>query len=85
MQEDAQVWSELLWLTEGLLELDKYLYHFIWYEFLHYGTPVMQSTMSGPGLVVKHSNNKTDTKIQYKHPYTPHATLGHLKAPGGGN
>eukprot|EP00957_Ditylum_brightwellii_P020088 1515644-Ditylum_brightwellii.AAC.1 len=45
----------------------------------------MQSTRPDPALVVKQSNNKTDTEIQYKNPYTPHATLGHLKAPGGGN
>eukprot|EP00957_Ditylum_brightwellii_P164085 12493658-Ditylum_brightwellii.AAC.1 len=53
------------------------------YEFLHDGTPVMQSTWSGPPLVVKQLNNKTDTKIQHKNPYSPHATLGHIKAPGG--
>eukprot|EP00957_Ditylum_brightwellii_P092162 7016431-Ditylum_brightwellii.AAC.1 len=45
----------------------------------------MQSTWPGPALVVNQSNNKTDTEIQYKNPYTPHATLGHLKALGGGN
>eukprot|EP00957_Ditylum_brightwellii_P116589 8893347-Ditylum_brightwellii.AAC.1 len=85
MQEDAQLWSDLLWLTGGLLELDKYLYHFIWYEFLHDRTPVMQSTRPGPVLVIKQLNNKIDTEIQYKNPYTPHTTLGHLKAPGAGN
>eukprot|EP00957_Ditylum_brightwellii_P185494 14123131-Ditylum_brightwellii.AAC.1 len=34
------------------------------------GTPVMQSTKPGPPLVVKQSNNKTNTEIQYKNPYT---------------
>eukprot|EP00957_Ditylum_brightwellii_P006625 502949-Ditylum_brightwellii.AAC.1 len=85
MQEDVQLWSDLIWLTGGLLELDKCLYHFIWYAFLHNGTPVMQAVRPGPALVVNQSNNKTDTEIQYKNPYTPHATLGHLKALGGGN
>eukprot|EP00957_Ditylum_brightwellii_P035785 2713479-Ditylum_brightwellii.AAC.1 len=85
MQEDAQVWSDLLWLTWGLLELDKCPYYFIWYEFLQDGTPVMQSTRPGPPLIVKQSNNKTNTEIQYKNPYAPHTMLGHLKAPGGGN
>eukprot|EP00957_Ditylum_brightwellii_P110294 8412409-Ditylum_brightwellii.AAC.1 len=41
MQEDAQIWSNLLWLTGDLLELDKCSYHFIWYQFLQEGTPVM--------------------------------------------
>lgn len=85
MQEDAQVWKNLLWLTGGLLELDKCSYHFIWYQFLQDGTPVMQSTRPGPPLIVQQSHNKTHTEIKYKNPYTPHTTLGHLKAPGGGN
>eukprot|EP00957_Ditylum_brightwellii_P052837 4005558-Ditylum_brightwellii.AAC.1 len=34
MQHDAQLWSELLWVLGGLLELDKCLYHFIYYCFL---------------------------------------------------
>ena len=85
MQEDTQVWFDLLWLTEGLLELDKCSYHFIWYEFLQDGTPVMQSTRPGPPLIVKQLNNKTNTEIQYKNLYTPHATLGHHKALGGRN
>ena len=66
MQEDAQVWSDLLWLTGGLLELDKCSYHFIWYQFLQDGTPVMQSTRPGPPLIVQQSHNKTNTKIKYK-------------------
>eukprot|EP00957_Ditylum_brightwellii_P062233 4722663-Ditylum_brightwellii.AAC.1 len=41
MQEDDQLWSDLLWLTGGLLELDNCLYHFIWYVFLNDGMPVM--------------------------------------------
>eukprot|EP00957_Ditylum_brightwellii_P202615 15330938-Ditylum_brightwellii.AAC.1 len=61
MQEDAQLWSDLLWLT------------------------VMQSARLGPVLVVNQLNNKTDTEIKYKNSYTPHVTLGHLKAPDGGN
>eukprot|EP00957_Ditylum_brightwellii_P052861 4007844-Ditylum_brightwellii.AAC.1 len=85
MQEDTQVWLDLIWLTGGLLELDKCSYHFIWYRFLQDRTPVMQSTRPGPPLIVEQLHNKTNTEIKYKNPYTPHTTLGHLKAPGGGN
>eukprot|EP00957_Ditylum_brightwellii_P055737 4223304-Ditylum_brightwellii.AAC.1 len=85
MQEDAQVWSDLLWLTGGLLELDKCSYHSIWYEFLQDGTPVMQSTRPGPPLIVNQLDNKTNTEIQYKNLYIPYAMLGHQKALGGGN
>eukprot|EP00957_Ditylum_brightwellii_P146463 11151274-Ditylum_brightwellii.AAC.1 len=82
MQEDAQLWSDLLWLAGDLLELDKCSYHFIWYVFLNDGMLVMQAARPGPALVVNQSNNKTDTEIKYKNPYTLHETLGHLKAPG---
>eukprot|EP00957_Ditylum_brightwellii_P134434 10249420-Ditylum_brightwellii.AAC.1 len=41
-------------------------------QFFHDGTPVMQSTRPGPPLVVKQSNNKAFTEIQYKNPYTSH-------------
>eukprot|EP00957_Ditylum_brightwellii_P187092 14248946-Ditylum_brightwellii.AAC.1 len=84
-KEDAQIWSDLLWLTGGLLELDECSNHFIWYKFLQDGTPIMKSTRPGPPLIIKQLNNKTNTEIQYKNPYTPHAMLGHQKAPGGGN
>eukprot|EP00957_Ditylum_brightwellii_P156761 11931476-Ditylum_brightwellii.AAC.1 len=42
MRDDGQLWSILLWLTGGLLELNKYSYHVI--QFLLYpdGTPQMQ-------------------------------------------
>eukprot|EP00957_Ditylum_brightwellii_P174606 13294216-Ditylum_brightwellii.AAC.1 len=39
IQRDAQLWSELLWLSGGLLELEKCSYHCIYYLFLEDGTP----------------------------------------------
>eukprot|EP00957_Ditylum_brightwellii_P010033 757266-Ditylum_brightwellii.AAC.1 len=41
MQHDAQLWSDLLWISGGLLELDKCSYHLVYYVFLDDGTPVM--------------------------------------------
>eukprot|EP00957_Ditylum_brightwellii_P005071 385453-Ditylum_brightwellii.AAC.1 len=43
MTKDAQIWSDLLWISGGLLELDKCLYHLINYVFLEDSTPVMSS------------------------------------------
>eukprot|EP00957_Ditylum_brightwellii_P010744 813843-Ditylum_brightwellii.AAC.1 len=40
----------------------------------------MQSKRPGPVLIVSQLNNKTDIKINYKNPYTPYETLGHVKA-----
>eukprot|EP00957_Ditylum_brightwellii_P021494 1621026-Ditylum_brightwellii.AAC.1 len=45
----------------------------------------MVSKRPGPALVMTQSNSQTEIEIKYENPYTPHATLGHLKAPGGGN
>eukprot|EP00957_Ditylum_brightwellii_P104810 7988883-Ditylum_brightwellii.AAC.1 len=45
----------------------------------------MQSTRPGPPLIVQQLHHKTPTEIKYKNPYTPHTTLGYLKALGGGN
>eukprot|EP00957_Ditylum_brightwellii_P208744 15358761-Ditylum_brightwellii.AAC.1 len=41
MARDAQIWSDLLWISDGLLKLDKCSYHLIHYVFLEDGTPVM--------------------------------------------
>eukprot|EP00957_Ditylum_brightwellii_P198532 15130758-Ditylum_brightwellii.AAC.1 len=43
MTTDAQIWSDLLQISSGLLELDKCLYHLIYYVFLEDGTPVISS------------------------------------------
>eukprot|EP00957_Ditylum_brightwellii_P166065 12643393-Ditylum_brightwellii.AAC.1 len=39
MQQDSQLWAMLLWLTGGLLELQKCLYHVIHFEFKEDGMP----------------------------------------------
>eukprot|EP00957_Ditylum_brightwellii_P074621 5670506-Ditylum_brightwellii.AAC.1 len=43
MTKDTQIWSDLLWITGGLLKLDKCLYHLIYYVFLEDSTPVILS------------------------------------------
>eukprot|EP00957_Ditylum_brightwellii_P104046 7926839-Ditylum_brightwellii.AAC.1 len=53
MSQAAQLWSDLLWLSRGYLELDKCSYHFIYYCFVDDGTPIMQSKCPGPPLRVQ--------------------------------
>eukprot|EP00957_Ditylum_brightwellii_P206560 15349002-Ditylum_brightwellii.AAC.1 len=84
-QQDAQLWSDLLWLLGGLLELDKCSYHFIYYTFLNNGSPVMVSQHPGPALEVTKLNTTIMITIKYKNAYTAHKTLGHRKAPAGVN
>eukprot|EP00957_Ditylum_brightwellii_P127999 9761418-Ditylum_brightwellii.AAC.2 len=65
-QQDAQLWSDLLWLSGGLLELDKCSYHLIYYTFLNDGTPVMVSHCPGPALEVTKPNTTNMITIKYK-------------------
>eukprot|EP00957_Ditylum_brightwellii_P111637 8514986-Ditylum_brightwellii.AAC.1 len=85
MQHDAKLWSDLLWLSGGLLELDTCSYHFIYYCFLADGTPIMRSQHPGTPLDVQQSGSTTAIIIKYKNLYTPHKALGHYKAPTGAN
>eukprot|EP00957_Ditylum_brightwellii_P147215 11209285-Ditylum_brightwellii.AAC.1 len=80
-QQDAQLWSNLLWLSGSLLELDKYSYHFINYTFLNNGMPVMVSQHPGPALEVTKPNTTNMITIKCKNAYTAHKTLGYRKAP----
>eukprot|EP00957_Ditylum_brightwellii_P181163 13799525-Ditylum_brightwellii.AAC.1 len=83
MTKDEQIWSDLLWISGGLLELDNCLYHLIYYMFLESGTPVMSLKQLGPKLQGKSKDTNKIIDIKYKNPYTPHKILGHFKAPGG--
>eukprot|EP00957_Ditylum_brightwellii_P040618 3074488-Ditylum_brightwellii.AAC.1 len=85
MSQDAQLWSDLLWLSGGYLELDKCFYHFIYYCFLDDGTLIMQSKSPRPPLRVQQALSTDATIIEYKNPFTPLKTLGHYKAPAWGH
>eukprot|EP00957_Ditylum_brightwellii_P040846 3091426-Ditylum_brightwellii.AAC.1 len=80
-QQDAQLWSDFLWILGGLLELDKCSYHYIYYTFLNYGTPVIVSHCPGPALEVTEPNTTNLITSKYKNAYTAHKTLGHRKTP----
>eukprot|EP00957_Ditylum_brightwellii_P087748 6681729-Ditylum_brightwellii.AAC.1 len=42
MRDDGQLWSSLLWLIGGLLELNKFSYHVMHFLFYSGSTPQMQ-------------------------------------------
>ena len=50
MTHDCQLWSNLLRISGGLLELEKCSYHFIQFEFHPDGTPFMSSNIKGPPI-----------------------------------
>eukprot|EP00957_Ditylum_brightwellii_P201164 15324357-Ditylum_brightwellii.AAC.1 len=85
MQHDAQLWSDLLWVSGGMREVDKCSYHFIYYCFLSNGTPIMMSKIPGPQLQVRQCNSSDVVTIKYKNTFTSHKTLGHHKYPDSSN
>jgi hypothetical protein len=82
MKHDAQLWSDLLWISGGLLELNKCSFHQVHYNFSPDGTPIMRPGIFGePALTITDSMGAPVT-IPAKCAYESHPTsLGHHKAP----
>jgi hypothetical protein len=81
MQHNAQLWSNLLWISGGLLELSKCSYHHIHFDF----GPTGKLSMRG-GRVAQQSmlsDIKTGAKIPItsKSVFAPYKTPGHQRAP----
>jgi hypothetical protein len=85
MKLDAQLWSDLLWLSGGLLELGKCSFHQVHFDFAPDGTPLMRAGTFGDPLQVHDESTDKLVTIPAKSVYTPHKTLGHYKAPTGDN
>ena len=79
MQEDAQLWNDLLWSSGGCLELPKCGYHTIYYRFHSSGIPYLNHQHTHQ--VTIQSPDRTDIPIQQKNIYTPRKNLGHFKSP----
>jgi hypothetical protein len=83
MQYDTQLWSDLLWLSGGLLELPKCSYHHLYFTFEADGRPNIMGGQVGPSLVLTSSQDGSTVHIPQKSAFAPHETLGHWKAPAG--
>jgi hypothetical protein len=83
MQHDAQLWSNLLWISGGLLELPKCSYHHIHFDFDHTGKPFMRGGRVAPQIMLTDNKTGTQIPITSKSVFDPHKTLGHKRAPGG--
>jgi hypothetical protein len=80
MQQDAQLWHDLLWVTGGKLELPKCGYHMIYYDFLPSGIPVMRQTPADDSVILRNEHG-TEVPIIAKDTFTPRKNLGHYKQP----
>ena len=84
MQQNAQVWSDLLAATGGALELSKCSFHVVRWHFTAQGSPVLmnESRAISPVAVID-SMSGASSELQYLSPYKAHKTLGHYKEPSG--
>lgn len=82
-EDDAKLWSSLLWLSGGYLELQKCSYHFIHFQFEPDGTPHIQGGPVGPDIKIKDDLTGFPISIPRKSVFDSHKTLGHYKAPAG--
>ena len=88
IQEDAQLWSDLLWCSSGKLVLPKCGYHVIYYDFETNGIPKMRHRQGLP-ITLNDSHgalipvNPKIIPVNPKNIFQPRTNLGHFKAPAG--
>jgi hypothetical protein len=77
MQHDAQLWSNLLWISGGLLELPKCSYHHIHFDFYHTSKPFMRGGRVAPQIMLNDNKTGAPIPITSKSVFDPDKTLGH--------
>ena len=84
MQANAQLWSDLLSVTGGALELSKCSYHVMAWQFTGQGSPVLVTEPTKyAGVMVTDSIHGEQQRLKYLSPYASHKTLGRYKEPAG--
>ena len=79
--EDAQLWSNILWASGGILEHSKCSYHYLRTDFDPNRAPVLRGGEHGDPIIIKAANGTT-TILQQLLVYTPYKTLGTFQCPG---
>jgi hypothetical protein len=85
LQENAQLWANLLGASGGALELSKCSSHIAMWQFSTQGDPVLQSvrqTVQQPIPIID-PNTRHAQDMEFLSPYEAHKTLGHYKEPAG--
>jgi exonuclease III len=78
---DAQLWSDILWASGGVLEHDKCSYHYLRTDFDRQGAPVLRAGIHGDPIKIRDSIGQTTTLKQLS-VYTSYKTLGTYQCPG---
>lgn len=81
LKQDAQTWTNLLFLSGGKLELTKCSYHALQFKFKPDGTPVAVPDPNCPPLFLTDPSNETEVSVPFLSPKSAHKILGHWKAP----
>jgi hypothetical protein len=84
LNDNAQLWADLLGVTGGELELSKCSYHVLAWQFNVTGAPTLVTDSSRfKGVSVKDPVSGETQELDYLFPYVAHKTLGHYKDPAG--
>ena len=81
---DAQLWHDLLWCSRGKLELPKYGFHLMYYDFtynLDYPSDMLPRILHTTGDIFLTDPQGHPVRIVSKNMYTPRKNLGHHKHP----
>jgi hypothetical protein len=82
MQQDAHLWSNLLYCSGGKLELSKCSFHVLRFDFLPNGQPVVDIAKYDNQIHVMDLETEASVSIpSRKRSFDPHKTLGHFKSP----
>ena len=78
---DAQLWSDILWSSGGILEHDKCSYHYLCTDFDKQGAPVFRAGQHSDPILIRDHRNQA-TAITQLSAYQPYKTLGTYQCPG---
>jgi len=81
MQEDAQLWNDLLFCSGGQLELSKCSFHVLHFNFLPNGKPVPSKSIYPNTIKLRDPITNVQVPITSLPAHCPHKTLGHYKSP----
>eukprot|EP00980_Cylindrotheca_fusiformis_P020498 scaffold7555_cov72-Cylindrotheca_fusiformis.AAC.3 len=81
--EDAKIWSTLLYISGGLLELPKCSVHVIYTTFYSDGQPRLCKHADIPPILIPDPRSGQQIDIRCNPHDKEHKTLGHYKAPSG--
>eukprot|EP00980_Cylindrotheca_fusiformis_P026777 scaffold17422_cov103-Cylindrotheca_fusiformis.AAC.6 len=80
---DAQLWSNLLYISGGLLELSKCSVHVVYFQFRSHGQPYLCRLSDIPLISLPDPRTGAAIDIECFAHDREHKTLGHYKAPAG--